>query len=749
MTTKIGPIWSVFLLGEVEVHDASGQCVLFPGRHAESLFAYLCLEPGKAHAREALAELLWPTQELTSKRTRLRQELAVLRRLFGTEEDGGLLQITRTTVSVVPERILSDWARFQVAAHQLGSPHDEPAVVTILDLYRGPLLTGHDELVNGHRREVEEIFERALWRQVFWAREHRKNTEAVTALQRLLARDPLNLAANTELMRLYQSQGQSGAARRQYQEAERVWQEALGSAPPDVLTEFLQPLSQVPARPEAPRAPVSLPLPKALVPRASAPRHAHFLWLMVPVLLLAVVIIQLSRKKNLPSAPVLRKASVRWYYLDHPGPGEKHTQTDTSSDATAVASLPDGRVCVAGLVDTEKEDVDILAVFFAPDGTLLKRHRFSGPGHDCDRAFCVAVGDPKSFYVAGESYFPEAPGRPKGWYLTLLKYDSGGNLLWSRFSTALTNNEGHGVRVISDGTGGAYLGGTMLVAGKRQPLLLHYATDGALLWSRTVTQAGKEKEATFAALCANSHGDVFLAGNTSVSGNPNTDWLVAAYSPSGQALWQHTVDGPGQGADKVGAIQVSRFDQVFVAGILGMASPPGAALALTRYSASGELQGTSWDSEVQADLRLESAQLSSNGIRMTLAGQFTHADGAVESRVVMFDESGRLRWKLPLSATKPDRSLASPHVLADPYGGAFITAYLTEQTIFNLFTNGDTLLLRVSPTGQLEEKQRFASEDGHPTMDLAADVNNAFCVSDVSPPVLVGQRRELGHESRL
>ena len=749
MTTKAGPTWSVFLLGEVEVHDASGQRVLFPGHHSVALFAYLCLEPGKVHTREALAELLWPTQELTSKRTRLRQELMVLRRLFGADDEGGALQTTRTTVAVVPERILSDWARFQIAARQLGSPHEEQAVVTILDLYRGPLLTGHDELVNGHRREVEEIFEKALWRQVFWAREHRKNTEAVTALERLLVRDPLNLAANTELMRLYQSPGQSGAARRQYQEAERVWQEALGNAPPDALAEFLQPRSQAPALPEAPRAPVSLPPPEVPVPRPSSPRHAHFLWLVVPVFLLAVAMIQISRKKSSLSAPVLSKASVRWSYLDHPGPGEKHTQTDTSSEGVAVASLPDGRICVAGLVDTEKEDVDILTVFFAPDGTLLGRHRFSGPGHDCDRAFCVAVGDPQSFYVAGESYFPETPGRPKGWYLTLLKYDSKGNLLWPRFSTALTNNEGRGVRVISDGQGGAYVGGTALVAGKRQPLLLHYATDGALLWSRTVTQAGKDKEATFAALCANSHGDVFLAGNTSAPGTPNTDWLVAAYSPSGQALWQHTVDGPGHGADKVGTIQVSRFDQVFVAGILGMAAPSGAALALVRYSASGELLGTSWDSEVQPDLRLESAQLSSNGIRMTLAGQFTHADGAIESRVVMFDESGRLRWKLPLSPTKPDRSLASPHVLADPYGGALITAYLTEQTIFNLFTNGDTLLLRVSPAGQLEEKQRFASEDGHPTMDLAADVNNALCVSDVCPPVLVGQRRELGHESRL
>ncbi|WP_395094530.1 BTAD domain-containing putative transcriptional regulator [Armatimonas sp.] len=731
MTTKAGPIWNVFLLGEVEVHDASGQRVLFSGRHAEALFAYLCLEPGKAHTREALAELLWPIQELTSKRTRLRQELAVLRRLFGTEEEGGALQITRTTVAVVPERILSDWAGFQVAACQLGSPHEEQAVVRILDLYRGPLLTGHDKLVNGHRSEVEEIFERALWRQVFWAREHRKNTDAVTALQRLLVRDPLNLAANTELMRLYQAQGQSGAARRQYQEAERVWQEVLGSAPPAVLTEFLQPLSQFPALPVSP----------------IALHRTGFLWLVVPLFLLAAAILNLALWKKSPPSPKLsERANIAWYYLDHPEPGEKKSQTEASSEGFAVAALRDGRVCVAGVVDTEKEDADILAVFFAPDGTLLKRDRFSGPSHDCDRALSVAAGEPKCFYVAGESYFPEAPGQPEGWRLTLLKYGGEGNRLWSRFSPERIHND-QLVRVVSDGQGGAYLGGTALVAGKRQLLLLHYAANGNLLWSCRTTVTGKE--AVFGGLCTNPRGEVFLAGTVSAPNNPNTDWLIVAYNSGGQRLWQKTVDGPGHGADKAGAIQISRFDQVFLVGTLQLVSPAGSVLAVARYSTSGELQGTSWDSEVQPDLRLESAHLSSNGQRLAVAGQFTHADGGVESRVVMFDEVGRLRWKLPLVARKPDRSIAGPRVLADANGAVCVAANVTQQVIFNLEVNGDTAFFRISPAGVLQETQRFSSEDGHPVADLAADVNNALGQVDPCPPVLVGQRHELGKQAAL
>ncbi|MCX6367404.1 MAG: BTAD domain-containing putative transcriptional regulator [Armatimonadetes bacterium] len=742
MWMDTGRLWQALLLGEVEVYDPSGKRVVFPGRYSEVLFSFLALEPGKAHTREALAELLWPMQELTSKRTRLRQELTVLRRLFGIAEEGGLLLATRTSVALAAERLETDLKRFEECALRLGASSDEQAAQTILALYRGPLLLGHDELANGHRREVELAVESALWSQVRHCHEQGSLSEAISGLQQLLVRDALNLEAHAALMRLHQEQGQTAAVWRQYQEAKNAWQEALGSPPPEALTELSRQLVHLQALPTPPtRLPTTAAPPDLQPPK---PSRRPIMWLIVPAVLLLVGVVGLLMRVKQPGAT---SATPRWYYQDRPGPGEKNTQTDTSSEGIAVVAGSDGGLCVVGQVDTVHEDVDSLALFFSAEGKLRKRHRFSGPHHDCDRAFSVAAEGSEAFYVAGESYFPPGFGQAEGWHLMLLKYDQQGNLLWSRFSTELIKSEERGVQVFGDRHGGAYLAGTALRGQSRQAILLHYAPDGTSLWSRTAELPGSES--TFAALCVDLQGDAFLAGNVATMGSPNSDWLVAAFSSQGELRWRHAVDGSAHGADRAGAIHVSRMGQVYVTGVLRLAKPEGNALAVSRYASSGELRGTTWDTEALPDLHFESAHLSSNGVRLALTGVFTHPDGKIESRVVLLDDLGNLRWKLPLVAQKPDRSLASPRVQVDAEGAIRVGAYITSEVVFNLKTNGDLLLLQISALGELLLKQRFTSEDGSLKDDQASDFANTFYSTTLNPALFVGQRRQLGKPSAL
>jgi DNA-binding SARP family transcriptional activator len=63
----------VKLLGQFEVLQ-DGRHLTIPTRNAQSLFAYLILNAGKAQRRERLAGLLWPDSSEDNARGNLRHE---------------------------------------------------------------------------------------------------------------------------------------------------------------------------------------------------------------------------------------------------------------------------------------------------------------------------------------------------------------------------------------------------------------------------------------------------------------------------------------------------------------------------------------------------------------------------------------------------------------------------------------------------------------------------------------------------
>ena len=76
------PRWHLRLLGDVVLTDARGTVHRLPGRTTTALLARLALAPDRAHAREALVDLLWPGVALDVGRNRLRQALSTLQTLL-------------------------------------------------------------------------------------------------------------------------------------------------------------------------------------------------------------------------------------------------------------------------------------------------------------------------------------------------------------------------------------------------------------------------------------------------------------------------------------------------------------------------------------------------------------------------------------------------------------------------------------------------------------------------------------------
>ncbi len=708
------------MLGPLEVITPSGEKVTLPGRKSAALFGYLCLEPGRAHSRELLAEALWPSLELKSKQARLRQELAVLRQLFGSAEEGSLLVSTRTSVGVRAGGVATDISRFQRAwEHSQAFPESaEPALVEMVSLFRGDLLESCDELGAAERRAVAQLFDKASHQLVGLYERAGKYDEAILLLNRLGTRDPLDEEIHTELMRFYHLSKQPTFIWRQYQQMEQAWQRALGQTPAPRLRELaLRLMQEVPepnqattlpksSSPISPAAvePVLLPVP----PKALSHSHhsASRVWasLILIVCLLALWgTVRLIRKKS-ESLAAIQPAKIRWLYRDIPTLGEK-----ANSEAKAVALIPNGTLCVTGLIETEKQDVNILTLGFSPEGKLLWRDVYDSPGHDCDRAFSVVTGRDGSFFVAGESYLPEAPGQPEGWRLVVLKYSLEGKRLWEYFSTERTKNEGEHIQVVLDAHEGVYVGGTALEGEHRSLLVLHLDGRGQRLWGQTLAATPEVPKATFCALVADEAGNVYVCGTVQRKLPMGSDWLVASYSLTGALRWKQTVDGLGQGEDQAGALFVDRFGTLVVVGT-GTGKPSeGIGLGVAKFSTDGEPLGVHWSTFTQRDLHFESASLSVNQRRLAVAASFTQVNGSVETLVEQYDEKGNLLWRRPLTAVAPDRSFASTQVLTDPMGGVLLTGLLSTQPHFTLQGQSTIIATHLSPEGTFQNQQRFRS----------------------------------------
>lgn len=234
------------LLGSFQA-TLNGQPVatLTAGR-LRALLAYLAVEAGRDHSREALAGLFWPERPDREALSALRYALSNLRRAIGDPTaQPPFLQITRYTIQF--NRASDFWLDvndFTFSDPGLEPPATIEQLTTAIALYRGEFLAG---LALGDSVAFEEWL--LLRREQF----HR---QALTILQRLaalheqrggyepaaactrqyLALEPWDEAAHRRLMRLLALAGQRSAALAQYDTCRQVLAGELGVAPEDETT---------------------------------------------------------------------------------------------------------------------------------------------------------------------------------------------------------------------------------------------------------------------------------------------------------------------------------------------------------------------------------------------------------------------------------------------------------------------------------------------------------------------------------
>ena len=243
----------VNLLGPPRV-ERDGRLVAFDTRKAVALLAHLALSAGP-RPRDALADLLWPDNDLEHARGALRRTLSTLRNAVGAE----FVEATRDHV------LLVRGAQFEVDVDRFRALRASGDLEGAVAVFQGELLEGFavrdaPDFEDWVRVEAEGL-RRELTATLAGVAEAREaagdRAGAVDAVRRWLSLDPLHEPAHRALIRLYAATGDRAAALVQYRECVRTLSRELGVPPLTETTQLYDAINRGTYVPVAPPPPAS------------------------------------------------------------------------------------------------------------------------------------------------------------------------------------------------------------------------------------------------------------------------------------------------------------------------------------------------------------------------------------------------------------------------------------------------------------------------------------------------------------
>ncbi|MCB0212439.1 MAG: AAA family ATPase [Anaerolineae bacterium] len=276
------PQLSLYLFGSPRL-ELDGQPIDIRRRNVLALAAYLAVSR-RSHSRDALAALFWPEHDAAKAKAALRRILSTL----NTALAGDWLDADRETIGFADERtIWVDVLQFQACLRDAkDKPTALPTLAEAVSLYRDDFLAGFtlrdspafDEWQFFQSEELRRDLAHALQRLVE-GYQHSDIQAALPYAQRRVEIDPLNEAAQRDLMRLYAQTGQRSAAVRQYRLLADTLQAELAIAPAAETTALFRQMQAAPhsnGAKTSTTAPLPLELPQFLADTTAPARPPLF-----------------------------------------------------------------------------------------------------------------------------------------------------------------------------------------------------------------------------------------------------------------------------------------------------------------------------------------------------------------------------------------------------------------------------------------------------------------------------------------
>jgi hypothetical protein len=276
--------------------------------------------------------------------------------------------------------------------------------------------------------------------------------------------------------------------------------------------------------------------------------------------------------------------------------------------ATSVALDTLGNIYVAGyfqspfitfdttvFTNANSGDKEIFLTKFNANGSVVWAKTADG-GEYNDETNSVSVDATGNIYVTGDFTSPfivfgsdtlvNAENTLGSQDIFLTKYDSNGNILWTKNSGGTDNDAGYSIAV--DSSDDIYLSGsfksntisfdtiTLTNAVQEDIFIVKYKSDGNVLWA---SSAGNSAIDVSTGIATDVSGNAYLAGyfqsstiifdsitlTNVVSSNSTNDVFLVKYDPTGNVLWAKSAGGAGN--DMANSISVDTSGNSYITGI--------------------------------------------------------------------------------------------------------------------------------------------------------------------------------------
>ncbi|MFL5754278.1 MAG: SBBP repeat-containing protein [Bacteroidia bacterium] len=343
---------------------------------------------------------------------------------------------------------------------------------------------------------------------------------------------------------------------------------------------------------------------------------------------------------------------------------DQTTGTDYANDITIDAA---GNSYVTGLVSSGGNDY--ATIKYDNGGSDQWSVTYDGGSGLADEAKAVAVDAAGNVYITGQ-----VTGASGNVDIGTIKYDSGGNLVWTVFFNGSGNSVDGGVDIAVDAAGNVYVAGntTSLTQGVNY-VAIKYDSSGAQVWANEFNGSGNGDE-TARAMVLDAAGNIYITG-TAIGGTSLANYGTVKFTNTGSIQWSAEYNGSGNAYDAANDLATDNSGNVYVTGASVASGSSFYDFATVKYSSSG---AQLWVKEFNGSGNVDD---QANGIAVDAAGnvyvtgQSDKPVGAQEKMnylTLMYDTNGNVQWSDEYNGPS-DNDDAAIDIALDQNGNAYVT----------------------------------------------------------------------------